>query len=110
MKATNKKQVLLATRWIITNIGWCQGMAWKDKKGHIIFGKETILNGKATLGACCLSGAIGLVECEKTTMFGALNTIEKAIDQTHVTTWNDKKGRTKEQVLALLDKLIQEQP
>jgi hypothetical protein len=107
MKATTAKEVLIATKWILTHYDWCQ-LHWEiDVDGDCTSNPTEYTSGKRRLKSCCLSGAIGLVEADWATKYDALGAIDKAIGGTYVSTWNDQAGRTKEQVLALLDTLIE---
>lgn len=38
MKVHTVKEVLIAAKWILENVGWCQGAYFKDKEGHDISG------------------------------------------------------------------------
>jgi hypothetical protein len=58
------------------------------------------------LKACCLQGALSLVEADQTVAYDALSFLDGVNNDCNITFWNDQPGRTKEEVLALLDKLI----
>lgn len=104
MKATNVKQVLVAARWIINRFGWCQNSYHQTKNGHKFFTPLKV--DPKTLGGSCLGGAIYLVEkSSDQLLYDAFDLIWEATG-TDYASYNDAKGRTKKQVIALLDKLI----
>jgi hypothetical protein len=105
MKATTPKEVLIATKYILDNVGWCQGNAWQNKEGERIRDKQDVLSGKSTLGACCLIGAISLVECDDLSRGEALRSIIEDVNTVAVS-WNDSPGRTKRQVITMLNQVI----
>jgi hypothetical protein len=110
MKATTLKEALIATRWILQHTGWCQGQYYMNKEGH-----STMNPLYGSLGGCCLGGARDLVECDRAALrsklFGKILGAIKNVDNNCYTVvdWNDHPERTKEEVFALLDKLIEEQ-
>jgi hypothetical protein len=105
MKATTVKQTLIAAHWILTHYGWCQDSYFVDDQGQAIW------YGSKYLGGCCLSGALVLVETEDSNYrFDAELLLLKVSNtsQTHnIAVWNDIKGRTKDQVLELLNQAIE---
>jgi hypothetical protein len=107
MKATTVKEALIAAHWILTHYDWCQGVLWKDPLGSMITMKGDIDFGNTKLGACCLAGAVQLVETDYDPL-EIVNVISEAIDGELVPAWNDAPKRTKQEVLDLLDKLIAE--
>jgi hypothetical protein len=109
MKAQTAKQVLIATKWILTHFDWCQGAWWVDSVGQNFGSKEVFLKHyTAPLKCACLDGALDLVESDDHSMIGAQTLLRKEVGD--YITWNDEKGRTKKQVIALLNKLIKKAP
>jgi hypothetical protein len=108
MKAKTVKEVLIATRYIINKLDWCQGASYQTKTGKPIWGHHSI--NIPNISGCCLKGAISLVEMELENMFegieGAKSLIRKEIGQSRISQWNDTPGRTKQQVLDMLDGVI----
>ena len=111
MQAKTIKEYLIATRYIIDNYGWCQNSYFKFKNGAPFWSEMKI--DPQTFGGSCLEGAINLVEAVDDLRRATINTIEQALPLFVNTTlrtlphFNDAQGRTKEDVLALLDKLIE---
>lgn len=96
-EAKSVKQVLVAAKWMIQNIGWCKGDFFKFKDG-----KEV---------AYCLSGATGRVQTDPSLRQAANLLISQFIKEDpaftgHIPSWNDAPYRTKEQVISLLNKAI----
>ena len=106
MKASTPKQVLIAAKWILSNYEWCQGAMFRDKGGKSTY-KEQALTGD--LSACCALGAIYLVDADWDIRTTAKSIVRWGIDNNSIINWNDKDHRTKKEVLALFDKLIEEQ-
>jgi hypothetical protein len=109
MKATTVKEVLVAMRWIIDNVGWCQGALYTDKSGdkhNIIPPYDTVL--KDDISGVCLSGAWYLVECDNEKVKDNALNILNSLTSYGMIVYNDSFCRTKEQVLALLDKAIKQ--
>jgi hypothetical protein len=105
VKATTVKETLIAARWILDNVGWCQGTLYKDKYGNHLSFANTI-----TVSACAI-GAVFAVDIDDTN-----NSHDKALDlllemqlddSVNLAMWNDKKGRTKQEVLKLFDRAIE---
>jgi hypothetical protein len=105
MKAKTIKEALIATRWIIDNVGWCQGRLYRTKPGKDLYAGG--FNYEA-LDACCLEGALNCVETE-VPYNEAWNTINAAVSG-GVVYWNDAPGRTKQEVLDMLDGIIAKLP
>jgi hypothetical protein len=109
MKATTVKEVLIATRWIIDNVGWCQYRSFQLEGGNSLDAywmsiEEVLERGVA---ACCLGGSIRLVEVADNALIDeARICIEEALNG-YVASWNDQPGRTKQEVLDLLDRVIE---
>jgi hypothetical protein len=107
MKAQTVKEALVAIRWIIDHHNWCQGTMFLDKNGFCI-SKDRALVGD--LYACCAIGATHLVDANDGVVLEARRLMRVKTKDDSIIAWNDKQGRTKEEVLDLLDKLIGEQP
>jgi hypothetical protein len=109
MKAKTIKEYLIATRYIIDNYGWCQNSYFKFKNGAPFW--EEMKIDSQTFGGSCLEGAINLVEAVDGLRIATINTIEQVLpDHMSLRTlpyFNDAPGRTKEEVLAFLDTLIE---
>jgi hypothetical protein len=110
MKAKTVKQALIAMRYILNRYGWCQGNYYVDKQGNSIISPY-----QGPLGGCCLSGARDLVECDDYDTWCQIryqinSRIWNVIGIMYATipAWNDHPNRTKQEVLDLLDKLIEE--
>lgn len=54
------KEALIATKWILENIGWCKVSYWQDKNGKTILTSQMSCE-KGHVAKCCLSGAMRLV-------------------------------------------------
>lgn len=96
--ARNSTQVLKAAKWIVENVGWCQGEY------------STFKNGKEN--AFCVEGAMRAVEVG--TNFSArhiaLARLEKTIHdmtgKSSMIAFNDDKKTTKQMVLQAFDRAI----
>lgn len=98
--AKNATEVLIATKWILENIGWHQKPAYLDKNGMSISQPKAVAEG---ISSCCLIGACHLVEADEQGLnYEAQDWLCKLITPASISEWNDRKGRTKEQVLSLL--------
>ena len=110
MKATTVKEVLIAARWILQHYGWVQGTFYLTTYGLRVPSIKALEPGD-TLKACCLTGALRLVEVEDR-IHGLFDRTYDLVRQSAqearwgVSNWNDTPGRTKEEVIALLDKAI----
>lgn len=107
MKATTVKEVLVAAKWLLDHYGWTRLTMWRTPKGEEIGQAIFITDGTRKLGSCCLLGALSLVECTLQAKAEAHLAIKNAIYAPYISTWNDSPGRTKQDVIALLDKLIE---
>lgn|SRR5271166_6963361 len=103
--ASSTKEVLVAARWILENVGWCQG-------------KFSLWEGGKPVGFCPV-GAVNRVELDLLPAAGlkagALGLLEDAMislakKKTTVYQWNDDRKRTREQVLKAFDKAIKACP
>lgn len=99
MRAKTVKEVLIAIKWILENIGWCKG-TWSK-----------YLNGKPV--AFCLSGACNTVEPE----YGWLiedarqamrDVIYDVAPNRDIASFNDSTLTTKKDVIRMLDKAIKQ--
>jgi hypothetical protein len=109
MKATTAKEGLIAAKWILEHYGWCQKTYHMHRDGiHYVVNPIS-----EPFYGSCLSGALKLVEYESdgvqnatyNQVYGAVVNREGA---RNIPEWNDRQGRTRKDVLALLDKLITE--
>lgn len=92
-KAKTVVQVLKAAKWMLENVGWCQGR----------YSKATP-DGKLT--AFCAAGAIEHVNADPRKIDQALDRFGKTIGENYIPAWNDENGRTLPQVLKAFDKAI----
>src|SRR5579864_3532675 len=96
MKAKSVKEVLIAARWIIDNIGWCQKSYYQTKSGERRFDIE---HSYGDVGSVCSVGAIGFVETDNKLRDKACDFLEGVLGNLDgIPTWNDKPERTKEEV------------
>jgi hypothetical protein len=95
-KAKTTKQVLIAAKWILNNIGWRQGS----------FEKYDAVSSSPV--AFCLVGAIQVVNADGVVRGSTKRLLTSMLGNGlyHLPSWNDTAYRTKEEVLALLDKAI----
>jgi hypothetical protein len=116
-KAATIKEVLIAARWILDNIGWCQGSYTKTKSGKPSVLTPITLHSDnigdiSDISAACLRGAVWLVETKNHLLSDeTFDFIQFKIENKYaqsMTSWNDDPKRTKNQVLSLLDKIIEE--
>jgi hypothetical protein len=107
-RAKTAKEVLIAARWIIKHVGWCQGTYAKDVEG---FSVDPMYPDAACF---CLSGVLDAVETDADYRSQAWQVLNEHILNNElglsIVSFNDKKGRTKEEVLSLLDNAIKEAP
>ena len=102
-QAKTVKEVLIATEYILNHLDWTQNAFFRDSVGRTTMVQEDAK-------ACCLSGALRLVDDEpyQNLKHKARNEIQAVIgDSYSITTFNDKPGRTKEEVLEVVRKAIQ---
>lgn len=106
MKAQSVKEVLIAARWIIENVGWCQGFFCCQKDGRQLDLSEAKKEPQRA-DSFCLLGAINMVESKQYTHEAAIKIIEQVLGpRTYPVAFNDGPYRTKDQVLKVLDKAI----
>ena len=123
-KAHTVKQVFTATLWILQNVGWCQKYYFRDKQDNPMScafrsgdqepGRRTPENYQE-LGACDLMGALDTVEADPYLRVVAQNSLEQMIgasrsDPFPLNVWNDRPERTLADVVALLERAINETP
>lgn len=92
-KAKTVTEVLKAAKWMLENVGWCQGTYVKNNNA-----------GKIT--AFCAAGAIETVNADVSLIDKALNRFGKVVGEGYIPNWNDASGRTLPQVLKAFDKAI----
>lgn len=108
MKAKTPKEVLIAAKWIINNVGWCQESLVRDKQGAWMdLIPPTPSNPDvAKVGAVCLYGSLALVETDEPIRDQATDLVRETLDDYRLSVFNDASGRTKKQVIALINKAI----
>jgi hypothetical protein len=97
MKAKTVKEVLVATKWILDHHGWVQGTFTKVDSNKKLVG-------------FCLVGALDTVEVEGKDYIlkpQAYSLMQNELSYLSLSAWNDLYGRTKEQVLSLIDQAIE---
>lgn len=62
--AKTAKQVLIATKWILENVGWCQKRYFSDHNDNDITYHD-VVNRKIVPAKCCLTAAIDLVDASQ---------------------------------------------
>lgn len=90
----NTSEVLKQARQVIVDKGWCQGFA-EESDGRV-----------------CMIGALDKIARMEETIYekarlALLFAIPRVQAADSVSGWNDVKGRTKEEVLAVFDRAIQ---
>jgi hypothetical protein len=106
VKATTPKQVLIAAKWILENKGWCQHHFGLTKNGKNLSYTQC----RKDLDRACLVGAIGVIDAESPIRVRAEQAVLNLLPGISISHWNDELGRTKQQVLDLLDRVIEELP
>ena len=102
-KAKTPVEVLKAMEWIITNVGWCQWVTYRDKTGRFIGEDDEIDASK--LGSVCLSGAMLLTNANWQAIIRATE-LFREVNKIGMVAFNDAPGRTKKQVINALRKAI----
>lgn len=109
-KAKSVKEVLIAARWIIDNVGWCQLSYFQTKNGdRLSWSVIRDLLTNSDIRAVCAIGAIQLVDTDtdvELLQFDAENLLNEMVG-CHVVFWNDDASRTKQEVLDLYDRAIE---
>jgi hypothetical protein len=107
-QATTVKEVLIAARWIIDNIGWCQGRYAKTSDGK---GVDDFRRNKGD--AYCSLGAIKVVEKSNSDMLeyqascAFQQVISRDLGSDVIVNWNDDLHMTKQRVLEVFDQAIE---
>jgi hypothetical protein len=107
-KAKTVKEVLIATKYIIEHMDWHQGRKYRDNNGAPLLKSDP--NFKKDLASVCLLGGLDLVEADS-----KLITRAEIILRDHcggypsggIVAFNDYSGRTKEEVIKMLDEVIE---
>lgn len=107
-KAKTVREVLVAAKWIIENVGWCQEYYATDAEGNY-----AIYDSKA---AChfCPEGAVNAVLCDKMVRYEAIDLLDRLVParlidkdaDSNIVIYNDTPGRTLKQVLKTFDVAI----
>ena len=108
MKATTVKEVLVAAKWILQHYDWNQHSWFIDSK-DVRWGSPmhfTRKHDRLQLKSCCISGAVQLVDTDFSNLEMARLELQAAARTDNIVNWNDWNGRTKKQVIRLLDKAI----
>ncbi len=111
MTAKTVKEVLAAARWMLENVGWCQGEFAKSQDKTVWMGRYTTLEeavqgaGVETVDCFCSLGAINAVEADSSIKRLAEENLSTAIGGS-ILRWNDNPKRTKKEVLKSFDKAI----
>jgi hypothetical protein len=116
-KAKSVKQVLKAARWILTHLGWTQSAYFRDKEGNALVCAfiDPVDHQRRSpevpdqLGSCCMVGAIELVETTPRLRAETIAYLSPRMSP-NIGPWNDMQGRTKEEVLTVLEQAIKEAP
>lgn len=119
MKAKTVKEALIAVKWMLENIGWCQQRFYQDSKGRSL-GLDNVHNFNSFLSAMkvcsmCLEGAIELVEvddeCVRGGMYDALDAAlapRYGEDEVSLIKFNDDVSTKKKDVIRLLNTAIKQ--
>jgi hypothetical protein len=99
MKAKTAKEVLIAAKWILKNVGWTKGSWYRDAGGIPVSGNH------AKIASCCLDGAMDLVECTISAKMEAFLRL-KSVTDGNILGFNDDPLTTKKMVLDKLDEAI----
>ena len=105
-KAKTVKEVLIAARWILENIGWCQDASAKRENGTSIQGSFFIEPGHCY----CASGAIDIIDTHHNSLKShAARLVDEAarsLTGLSIIACNDMPGRTKKKMLEVFDLAI----
>lgn len=81
MQAESAKEVLIAAKWILENVGWCQGAFYRDADGKRI-DNPVGENRVDTICQACSLGAIHLVKVDDPQhRWDAMDLLQRAIDE-----------------------------
>lgn len=106
-KAKTAKEVLVAAKWIIENVGWCQNAFAKDKNGQTI---PPRVHNAENIACVCSLGALELVQANLSIKMAAEKILLDTINQKprsfwrSVIEWNDTSS--KEEVVKTFDEAI----
>jgi hypothetical protein len=102
VKAKTVKEVLTAVEWMLTHIGWTQGISYRDGGGISLYRDPDNI---PQIKSMCLGGAFDLVEVEnnllRTQAICHFNSVNYILN--HVR-FNDSPNTTKNMVIAALRK------
>ena len=105
MKAKTVKEVLIAAKWILENVGWCQKAYVTTKDDKLGFDPD----GSAAIGdvkAACALGSIYMVQSDNHDLRpGAVDVLQNEV--INITNWNDDPARTKQEVLDMFTRAIE---
>jgi len=112
-QAKSVKQVLQAAEWIIQNVGWSQFANFRDKNGQVAgYVSKLSDSDYANLGSVCLNGAVQLVKANYALKLKALVLLDAAAGKgcgfSSITAFNDLSSTTKNKVLSMIRRVIQE--
>src|SRR5215472_16812630 len=100
--AKSTKEVLVAAKWMLENVGWTQRKFARNKMGN-----SCALDDYEQVACYCAAGAIFAVKSESEIFINqARIALRGAMDAGSLVTWNDEPGRTREQVLEAFQKAI----
>lgn len=105
MEAKSVKEILIAAKWIIENVGWCQGSYALTKDNNRIFSVEEAY-AAGDICAACSTGSIMLTEASEQLKNDAERILRLQVPDHKIVDWNDAPGRTREEVLAVFDRAI----
>src|ERR1700727_201819 len=107
MKAKTAKEVLVAVKWILENVGWCKGSNARYKNG-VKYCLLKAIQRPDMIGSCCINGAIQLVEANENIRFRAERLISRVLPKNNagVIQFNDSKNTTKQDIIDVLNKAI----
>lgn len=104
MKAKTVKEVIIAAKWILENVGWHKGNMFRDVKGKAIISSTAVLNPER-VGSVCAAGAVRLVDKFPSLEENTLRALSAQMGRP-VWLWNDTIASSKKEVLDLFDQAI----
>jgi hypothetical protein len=115
MQAKTVKQGLIAVKWMLKNIGWCQQRYYQDSEGENLglYDVQNFLSSAKKVCSMCLEGAIELVEVDDERVRGGMyDALDAVLDARYgkgnLTRFNDLKSTSKGDVLDVVDQAIKE--
>lgn len=106
MKAKTVKEVLVAGRWILENVGWCQLSFYQTKSKEKRFDVQNAST-HGDVGCACAVGSIYLVDVKDESLHEqAVRVLQDLLGDNSVAAWNDNPYRTKKEVVDLFTKGI----